>query len=188
MVLLLRLQTCGRSRVWSQFSGRGLLAVSSNVCILWVNRGLALLASSADKTHRMSIGNPAARRVTLVERGDCTTLSPYKDRRGTTAVNQPPSTYSQEKRAQASIAYLFQHVGWNIPYLCIAAAQQRSTELGESNTAPLHCPLVEGKMLFQKRARQLTQDYMPLDKTYPVAAFEKDILEDFCCSPQIIFC
>lgn len=160
-VLLLRLQTCGRSRVWSQFSGRGLLAVSSNVCILWVNRGLALLASSADKMHRMSIGNPAARRVTDVERGDCTTLSPYEDSRGTTSVNQPSSTSIQSGK---SVAYLFQHVCWNIPYLSITTAQQRSTELGESNTAPLHCPLVKRKSFFQRRARRLIQTVCLLAK------------------------
>ena len=74
------LQTCGRSRVWSQFCGRGVLAVSSKVCMLWANSGLALLASSADTTPRMSIGNPAARRVTDVERGHCTTCNPYQER------------------------------------------------------------------------------------------------------------
>lgn len=74
--LSLCLQTCGRSSVWSQSSGRGVLAVSSKVCILWANSCFVLLASPADTTHRMSMGKPAARRVTDVERGDCTTCNP----------------------------------------------------------------------------------------------------------------
>lgn len=71
-------KTCGRSSVGSQLSGRGLLAVSSNVCILWDNSDLVLLVSLAEQTHRMSIGNPAARRVTDVKRGNCTTFNPYR--------------------------------------------------------------------------------------------------------------
>lgn len=69
-------KTCGRSSVWSQLSGRGVLAVSSKVCILWHNSDLVLLVSPAEHTHRMSMGNPAARRVTDVEGGDCTTFNP----------------------------------------------------------------------------------------------------------------
>lgn len=76
LLLLLWGKTCGRSSVWSQWSGRGVLAVSSNVCILWHNSDLVLLLSPAEQTHRMSIGNPAALRVTDVKGGDCTTFNP----------------------------------------------------------------------------------------------------------------
>lgn len=69
-------RTCGRSSVWSQLSGRGALAVSSKVCILWPNSDLVLLVSPAEQIQRMSIGKPAARRVTDVKRGDCTTFNP----------------------------------------------------------------------------------------------------------------
>lgn len=74
-------QTWGRSRVWSQSSGRGILAVSSRVSILRARRGRDLLASSADTTHKMSIGSPAARRVTDVEGGHCTTCKLCQQRK-----------------------------------------------------------------------------------------------------------
>lgn len=183
--LLPYLQTCGRSSVWSQFSGRGVLAVSNKVCILWANSGLALTASPADRTHRMSIGNPAARRVTDVERGDCTTCNPYKEIGEEIFVkaSSPASPFINQKHIQACITtHLFQHVGWDIPKLWITAAQQRGTELGEANTASLYCPLVERNGFFRKEHGSWGDASEWIYKTYPVTAFEKNILKHVWCS------
>lgn len=37
-------------------------------------------------------------------------------------------------------------------------------------------------------SKTVDSDFMPLEQTYPVTALEKDILEYFCCSDQILFC
>lgn len=44
--------------------------------MVWANRGRDLLASSAAKTPKISMGKPAARRVTDVLRGDWRTERP----------------------------------------------------------------------------------------------------------------
>lgn len=150
--MLLSLQTCGRSSVWSQFSGRGVWAVSNKVCILSANSGLILLVSSADTTHRMSIGNPAARLVTDVELGDCTTCNPYKETGEEIYLTVQHLYFYKEIQAHVT-THLFQHVSWDIPKLWITAAQQRCTELGEARTASLYCPLVKRSTFFQKGTR-----------------------------------
>lgn len=183
-LLLLCLQTCGRSSVWSQFSGRGVLAVSSNVCMLWANSGLALLASPADTTHRMSIGNPAARRVTDVERGDCTTFNPYKETGGTISINQ------QSSISMCSLKNIYRHVSsltcfsmWAGIFLISASLllNREAQNLVKPIQHPSTAPWWRGICFFQKKA-WVDSDFVPLHKTYPVAAFEKNILEYFRCS------
>lgn len=118
---LLSLQTCGRSSVWSQSTGRGVWAVSNKVWIQSANSGLILLVSSADTTHRMSIGNPAARLVTDVELGDCTTCNPYKET--AEEIYQSIQHLYFYKAIQAHVTtHLFQHVSRDIPKLWITAA------------------------------------------------------------------
>lgn len=88
--------------------------------MLLANSGRALLASSADTTHRMSIGNPAARRVTDVERGDCRTCNPYSERGGggNISVNLSPAsdfTHGLYIAGERVTSHLFQHAGRDIP-------------------------------------------------------------------------
>lgn len=57
--------------------------MSSRVFTVWVNRGRDLLESSAAKTPKISMGRPAARRVTDVLWGDWRTERPWETRERT---------------------------------------------------------------------------------------------------------
>ena len=179
-------KTCGRSSVWSQWSGRGVLAVSSNVCILWHKSELVLLLSPAEQTHRMSIGNPAARRVTDVKRDDCTTFSPYWETNLQLLTSNLTSELIKRKAiAVCLLTHFMQHVCRDTPNLWITASSQSDTEFGEAYTASLHCPLVEKSMFYLRNQPFATHalKVLPLSSTYPMTTFKKNIPEYLWCSP-----
>lgn len=96
----------------------------------------------------MSIGSPAARRVTDVELGDCTTCNPCKETGEETDLFVQHLYFSEEIQAQDT-THLFQHASRDIPKLWITAAQQRGAELGEACAASLYRPLVKINTFFK---------------------------------------